>query len=503
MGSFNIENESDCRDKDDFGEGTTFKEWTRDNRDNKLFKDLQVKDISKITNDDTVFVWDFDGVPFRAASMVEEDYLVATNVEDDTTHESKNVTEFWGVGKKVGVNSWVGVQNIEREISDLPLWTKESFTIEKKKRIKSKYINKNTGKRFKKETDNIKDKKKVDQDITDVVEIMEARVREVKAQWGVKNFLMCIGSGEVFRDRLMLPQAYKGQRSPLRPILLKEARQWVIDNYPSEVAPPLFETDDVVEWYGAKSHAIYKKTEIHSHVIIGEDKDLAGNPKLWVNYGRAEGRFKQPQATLIEDSSVSCGTLQLVQKSKTTEVKGTGLKWLVMQAFCIGDQSDNYHGYLKFDKKLREHIKYGQKEAYKEYSRLETGKEILQKAVDNMFMWFEKGIKYKSHTSKEMDIDTFQWMEICFSVAYMTKSPKDPLTFKKLCDYFKVDYSRLVDNNRPEETSESEPTPSNLQSDVDEIITLLSDKSGKAADKRTRLEQGIEMLKQLKLIEEK
>lgn len=436
--------------------------FKRDNRDNKLFKDLQIKDISGILTDDAVFVWDFDGIPYKCSGMVEEDYIVATNVETGEKLEAKNVTTFWGVGNKVGANSTIGIENIKRLTKGLPELTKDSFTIETKKRLKTKFINSATGRRFKSPKkdengfiipgsgDDLSLKKRVNMDLSDVIALMEARIDEVRKQWNVERFLLCLGSGHVFRNDLLLPAPYKGGRSSERPLLLKEARQWVVDTYPSEIAPPNFENDDLVEWYGAKSHKIFKTTNKHKYPIIGEDKDLASNPKLWINYGREGGFFKQPQAVLIQDSSVSVGTLELVQKANTTETKGTGLVWLIMQAFCFGDSSDFYHPYLKLDKSLRSHIKYGQKEAYIDFVNLKTCKEVLQKAVDNMALWFPNGLKYTAHNGIEVDIDTYSWMaDVCYPVAYMTRSIDDVADFRKLCNYFKVDVSKVEDNHKP------------------------------------------------------
>ena len=507
--------------------------WTRDNRNNKLFAELQVKDISTITDENTIAVWDHDGIPFKSAGMVEDDYIVAievdpaltkknndgefeyTMIEGGVTREAKNVTEFWGVGKEVASNSWVGIQNIDREIEGLPLWTKDSFSIDNKKRLKTKFINSKTGERFKNPKrdengiiiegtgDDPLLKLKVEQDLSDVVEIMEMRIKEVREQWGIKNFLMCLGQGKVFRDELPLPQPYKGQRSSLRPILLKEARQYILDNYNSEMAPEGVECDDLTEFYAAKGYASYKKTGVFSHIMIAEDKDALSNPKLLINYGRAEGGFKYPQATLIEDSSVSVGTLELRQMSKKTEVKGTGLVWLTAQAFGIGDSADFYSPYSKFPKEMKKHIKHGDVAFYKQYSGLTTPREVLQQAVDNMFEWWPKGLQYTDCHGVEQDIDTFTWMEVCFSVAYMLRSLKDKTTFKKLCDHFKVDYSKVVDNNiekvlpfLPEESLRL--ALKDNTSEVDNIIALLNDKSGKVADKNKRKELAVSLLEDLK-----
>ena len=219
----------------------------KDLSDNKVFKNLQVVEIEKITNDDTVFVWDMDGVPFKEASKVEDDYIIVKHLETEEEWELSNVTEFRGRGAKVSDNSWLGVENLKRTANQEESWILEDFEVTKHKRLK-----KGKG-------------------IQDVIDYMENYIKMVKDQWGVKNFLFVLGKGECFRNDLPLPVPYKDRNDP-RPLLLTEAREYLLAKENCIEAEQGFETDDVVEWYAFKGYDSYKRTGIFSHVMISEDK---------------------------------------------------------------------------------------------------------------------------------------------------------------------------------------------------------------------------------------
>jgi len=394
----------------------------RDLSPNKYFQALQITDIASVTDENTVFVWDFDGVPFKEASKVEDDYIKVKLKSSGETWELKNKTEFKGATKVVSANSWLGIKNLERESKKLEPWTLEDFDVSKHKRMKFEKC------------------------YQDVVDSMENYIDMVRNQWEVKNFLFVLGKGDCFRNDLPLPVPYK-DRNDERPMLLKEAREYMLAKDNSEEAKEGFETDDVVEWYGATGYADYLKTKIFSYVVISEDKDSGGNPKLWINYRREGITFVQPQAVLIETSSVNTGHLELVRMSNSTQVKGTGLKWIMAQAFGIGDSADNYHPYNKFPADIKKNIKYGQKQFYLDFINLETQTEVVQKAVDLMYEWFPKGIKYTDHKGNDLDVDTLTWMDTCFKVAFMTRSPKENLTLERMLKAFRVDYAKIVGNN--------------------------------------------------------
>ena len=70
--------------------------------------------------DKYICVFDFDSPLYAAASILDKMYIEATHNDSGRIKEFKNVTEFWGRGKKIG--GWLAEQKKE--------WKKEDFTIE-------------------------------------------------------------------------------------------------------------------------------------------------------------------------------------------------------------------------------------------------------------------------------------------------------------------------------------------------------------------------------------
>ena len=263
-------------------------------------------------------------------------------------------------------------------------------------------------------------------------------------------------------------------------------------------------TDDVVEWYAAQGYKDYLKTGKFSYVILSEDKDSGSNPKMWCLYTKEGTKFPNPQPVLIESSAKSIGTLELVQMSKATKVKGTGFVWLAAQAFGIGDSADHYHPYLRHCKEVKQGIKYGEVEFYKEFVNLKTPKEILQKCVDNMFKWFPKGIQYTDFHREEQDVDTLSWMQTCFAAAYMTRKDGDKTNLKMLLDGFKVDYEKIVDNNKEKtlpfkEGQDLRDAVKALRESVEEIGKVDFKKNDKKGDLLEKLEEKCGKIEQVVL----
>ena len=407
--------------------------FVRDLADNTLFPEIQVSDISSVTDSNTRWKLDGDGIVWKACSSVETLYIIAKHIETGLEVELDGVTQFKGLGKNISTSSWMGVENIKREVQGLPLYSPEDFEVTQHNRLNYKTEDK----------------------AFEQVQIMiRTKLKNIREQFQINNIDFCIGEGECFRDRLDLSESYKGKRSPLRPIVLKRARKWVLEVLKGELAPEDFENDDYVEWYGNIGWNDYKKTGIFSYGCIAEDKDSLSNPKLLINFGThagkdnpKKGQFKFPKAWLIKDASFGAGGLDLVVKSKK-ELKGYGLLWLIAQAFLIGDTADCYNAIKHLPPKLKEGIKYADVAAYKDFYHITDPKEALQKVVDFYLEILPYGVQYTNHKEEDLDVDTMTYMNTYFLVAYMTRSSEDKMDFYKLCKALKVDTSKIVGNNK-------------------------------------------------------
>lgn len=446
---------------------TTKKEdsnFIRSNQDNTLFKAIQIKDYKAMLSPDCVNFVDADGFAFKVASSVEEDYISVTEGNTGVTKEYSNISEWKGRGKKEGVisvDSVLGRENIKREAKGEVPYEISDFTVEKKKRLK--FENKTT----------IIDGKRFNSSEEVMHHYLEEWVSAMKIQTQVPNVLMVIGKGQCHRNLLHLPKDYKSNRTGARPLLLKEARQYILDTYPSEEAPAGYETDEIVDGKAWDHYLKFRKTNVITGIKTSPDKDARNTAGFLFNPTKTF-HFTYPQLWLIHAADKTVGEMELVKSG----LKATGLQATAYQ-MTISDTSDFYGSRLTMPPEMKPDIKYGDAAFYKDFINLITPREVLQKVVDTFLMFYPKGVQFTSHLGKVIDEDTLWWCQQCFACQYMLRSLEDKTKFVDLLDRYKVDYSSLVDNNK-EKVLPFVPEPS-----LREVVSSLRSKVRSLAEATT------------------
>ena len=416
------------------------KVFVRDDSDNKLFPDIQVKDLSSsgLIKESTEAYWDYDTPIFRIAQQMENKYIYVECKSDKTLNaELSNVTEFKGRTKKVSETSWLGLLNVEREVKGLPELSVEDFEIQERQKLK-----------YSKE-------KAMEQ-----AKILHfSKVKQIRQQYNIKNIKLLLGEGSCFREYLPTVRLYKGNRSnSTRPLLLKELRTWLVEDQGAIMATPrkdgqMIECDDHLEIKKSEGYRHYRKKGWFSAISISSDKDSlnsAGvviNPDLYSGEGNPlKGTFKFPNAMLIEATDRCVGDVELVSTSGSPELKGFGFKFLLAQSQLNSDQADNYDalGHLK---DAGYNMKFGVQAAYKVLKPCTTVTETLQQTVNTFAELLPYGVQYKDCHGVDQDVSTIDYMNTYFLVAYMSRSLDDKMDFYKLCKAFKVDTSAIVNNN--------------------------------------------------------
>lgn len=406
------------------------KQFVRDDSDNKLFPEIQVKDIRDIITEDCVGHYDADTMIWKACANMQNSSIVVKHKTEGWEEELSNVTAFKGRGKSISKDSWLGMKNLEREVEGLPQYTLEDFEVEDKYTLKM-------------DKDKAIEQAKIQ---------IHLKMKQVRNQFRIPKIKLHIGEGECFRHSLDLVRPYKGNRKEAsRPIILKDIRDWVKKDLNAEVAKQGYEADDRVEHMGYQGYVNWVKTGKFNHIVIASDKDAKNNPKLLADPDTyvgednpLKGKFKFPQGMLIKDSQKDCGDIGIVTKKNGADYKFYGFKGLLWQAFCSGDQADNYNCLSH----LGMNLGFGDDSAYKLLKPCKTAKEALQAVIDKFAELLPYGVQYTSHKDLELDVDTMEYMNTYFKVAYMTRSYQDTMDFYKLCKAFKVDTSKVVGNNK-------------------------------------------------------
>lgn len=413
----------------------TFK---RDESDNKLFPQIQVKDITDIITEDCVGAWDFDGVVYRVCANMETLQVKVEHKEQDVSEILPNVTAFKGRGKKISETSWLGVKNLERELENKPAWKVDDFTVTQFQELKM-------------------DKEKAIEQAK--IQIL-MKIKQVKQQYRIPSVLLLLGGGASFRENLDQAKMYKGGRQDsLRPLLLKDIRDWVLKDLNSEYCSPLedgrvVEADDISCVYGVMGYKTYMEKGKFDYLELSPDKDaLAQSGKLLINpdthtgeNNPLRGKFKYPQAMLIHTSNKDVGDVELEikggAKSTSKVFRGYSFKYLMYQAILGKDQADSYNCLGDIG------ISLGDVEAYKLLKPCKTAKETLQVCLDVAYEKTPYGVQYTSHKGEDLDVDTLTYLNNYFQTAMMLRSRTYDMDLFKLCKAFKVDTSKVVGNNK-------------------------------------------------------
>ncbi len=458
--------------------------FIRSKKDNTLLPELQVKgDFFDLVDKDAALWVDADGIPYKTASSVEEDYIEVTLKEQEEdiqegltfkgTFEFKNRTEFKGRarGENISAGSLLSDKNIEREVNGLPPFKLEDFEIVPLKRLK------------------YEDGVTIDdQDFSDSLEVckyfIDKWIEACLIQTQLNKVKLVIGSGDTHRHKVLVPHQYKSERSESRPLLLTDARQYLVDKYDTYITPELFESDEIVDAVAAKDYDKARKTGSKLKVVkSAQDKDAKSKRGILFDWNKSF-HFDNPQCWHIPAFDEGVGHIEL----KKGKIKGGGALFFAYQ--CLMEDTADEYSPRKYLPKEFEHFGkgYGDTAFYKDFAPLKTSKEVFQLVVDKYFEWFPYGLQYRAWDSTEVDEDTLSYLQKHFQLAWMLEGREDKTTVMDILDEFEVDYEKLKGNNKssaPVRTfTGDEESILDIQSVIESIISedLRGLKSLKKAD---------------------
>lgn len=417
--------------------------FIRSKKDNPLLPELQVKgNFFDLVDKDAVLWVDADGIPYKTASSVEEDYIEVTLKEQEEvpehltfkgTFEFKNKTEFKGRarGENISAGSLLSDKNIEREVNGLEPFKLEDFDIVSLKRLK------------------YEDGVTIDdQDFSDSLEVckyfIDKWIEACLTQTQLNKLKLVIGSGDTHRHEVLTPHQYKSERSESRPLLLIEARQYLVDKYDTYLAPETFEADEIVDAVAAKDYDKARSTGNKLKVVkAANDKDARSKRGILFDWNKSF-HFDNPQCWHIPAFDEGVGHIEL----KKGKIKGGGAVFFAYQ-LLMEDTADEYSP-RKYLPKDFEHFGkgYGDTAFYKDFAPLKTSKEVFQLVVDKYFEWFPYGLQYTAWDSTEVDEDTLSYLQKHFQLAWMLEGREDKTTIMDILDEFEVDYEKLKGNNK-------------------------------------------------------
>lgn len=332
-------------------------------------------------------VIDMDEQVFITAAACEERLVEYTNTDNEATALFKNRTMF--------KNFMEGVD-----------FDKEKFTVEDVQKPEKISFAINT---LRRRLDNILKKTKCHPD----------------------NMELYIDGEGNFRDEFPLAVKYKGNRDgTIRPVLLKELKEYAINHLGAEVVDGR-ETDDVV---------VIRVTEgfKSGEKVIGttQDKDARQAEGWWFNYE------KESKPHFVK----GFGDLWIDTETKAQDVKGEGWKFLYYQ-IIFADHADNYCSRDVYTKVLvegkvqekRRKPRWGSKTAKEALDKCTNHKQCLELIVKKYKEWYgEDEFQYEDWQGNIRKATWLDVLDMQFQLAYMKRSDDDKTCIKKILKKVKI-----------------------------------------------------------------
>ena len=200
-----------------------------------------------------MIICDTDTQVFRAAKLVQEDYVIVMHRPSKKTMEFPNKTAFWGHWKTKS-GGWLKEQNDKREEEGKKPFPVEDFEIEECVRLL--------------------DDPEIKDHIEEGVKNFDFFIGSLKKLNLAPTYKLCIGGQGNYRYDIAESLPYKGDR-PEKPILFTEIREAIINKYKNRVEiVDGKEADDQLAVYGKENYLHYKKTGKWKYVLGYIDKDL-------------------------------------------------------------------------------------------------------------------------------------------------------------------------------------------------------------------------------------
>lgn len=324
-------------------------------------------------------VIDYDFICFEAACLAEDRSIRVTHNKTGKAQSFPNRTAFYGGWQKKN-GGWLAECNKDRKKPFLV----DDFTIEDLQE------NVSMGK---------------------AVNIVDSRIESILNTLGAKDYYGYVTKGDSFRVEMSTILKYKSNRANLiRPVLLSEVKQYIVDRYHGSFQEHYECDDKVVMDYYAKE----------ADVVIAVEKDFYG----------CEIKLFNPDSMIKPELIKGLGGLWLNGKR---EVKGKGRIWLLHQVLS-GDASDYYFANSATDKR------WGEKASYQLLNGCKTDKEAFQALMNGYKELYPEKKIVKGWRGNDIEIDALYMANENFQMARMRRFEGDEFHLSTVLDKLGITY---------------------------------------------------------------
>lgn len=250
-------------------------------------------------------------------------------------------------------------------------------------------------------------------------------IEDIRKATNSEEVVLAAGGDTNFRDRILSPQKYKGNRdNVLKPLTLKECKEYAANTYIT-VRGQDEEADDIISQFQYRSY--YDK--IYKIVVATPDKDSLQTQGYLFNPESSKGMASN-SIELIE----GLGEVNLIEKFKKKKLSFKGRLALYCQ-LLHGDPTDNYDpSYL-----YKEMNDIGTKSSLltdlKTYNLLKdckNDKEALTVVHNQYYQWYKDLKEWISWDGKNIKGDYLDLLQCYWDYAFMRRFPNERICVRTL-----------------------------------------------------------------------
>lgn len=257
------------------------------------------------------------------------------------------------------------------------------------------------------------------EDIENAFHAMNTCIEAFQKSCGADSYEMYISGSDNFRDSLPLPTKYKSNRSGIRPILLKECRDWLVKKRGAIVVNGR-EVDDILaqRCYEGIKQGI--KT-----VAVTNDGDQNGCQGFYYNWTKMHEPF------LVQ----GLGEIHLTKDRK--DFDGYGRKFFYAQ-WVFGDWNVDRFKPAELSGK-----KFGVVAMYNLLADCKTDVECVQAVYNQYKTWYPELVTYTAWDGTEHSKSVIELMDMYAACCHMQRWPGDFIDSKSLMKRLGVDCDQV------------------------------------------------------------
>lgn len=313
---------------------------------------------------------DGDVLSFKASAAIEERFVVVKHIPSGNERVFDSRTSFYGHHHKKS-GGWLAERNQERREQNLAPFSIEEFEIRDDRNVEP---------------------------LEHSFQICKTMINGILKACDVENYIIAIELEDTnnFRNDVATIHKYKDRPDQIRPLYLKEVKEYLATRHPSVVAKGM-EADDLLSIAAAKGEAIQATVDKDAYQVEGWIYDM----------DKSEHPFE------VKDG---VGRLWVDGNDK---IRAMGFKSICNQLLC-GDPTDSCYPRRLCNKR------YGEKAAFKLLDPLKTKQECAAAVIQKYKDWYPSPTEYKHWNTQEVMIAT--WDSVLLEMGrlmYMLRSEDD------------------------------------------------------------------------------